>query len=632
MQKVGTLSIEKQAIQNKVQQFAGSDRRLDPNELQQLANTLAAELRVPVSTFGELKMLFWRYDFSGTGYLDLKESVALIEGMMRAAKDARDPSAARAGMLSTTQIPNKRMEAGYEVSKKLGQGGQGAVYLARDRLNNQEKVVKLYDKSCQNAPADDVIDEFALLTRLDHPKIARTYEIFQDAANIYVVSEPYFGGDLSTAVEKAQGAGVQLTEGWFAAIWKQSCQGIAFLHSNGVMHCDIKEPNIMISSKDNWTAPNVVVIDFGLAQNFNAGSMAAGTPGYMPPEVWSAGLWTPKGDTFAMGVTFYTMITFGRRPFSEGATSIEQIKAITANCRLPSPKPPQLQQMPLLNALLERMLARDFHQRPVIAKVLEDPWFSQATGTQVSMDSQALQNMAGLRRKSDLHKALLADLASKENLAQMEELSGVFAAMDSDNDGTIDADEARRGLAGRMPAAEIENLIECLIGPSGKVAYTQFMGEMIAARKGDSKQMLWQIFQELDADNSGYLDIREVGEMMKKDIVAEALGGRSPQQVMQQMDSKGRGQVSFADFRAALDSNEENCKYRKGDAVEYYSPSYNQWVPCQVDDARPDGSIIVGCKPGFWITPQNQDGRVRAAGGGSSSSPGQQLLAAAMNF
>lgn len=51
------------------------------------------------------------------------------------------------------------------------------------------------------------------------------------------------------------------------------------------MHCDIKEPNVMISGDSDWAAPNVVVIDFGLARDFRKGSTGVmGTPGYMPPE------------------------------------------------------------------------------------------------------------------------------------------------------------------------------------------------------------------------------------------------------------------------------------------------------------------------------------------------------------
>merc|ERR1719217_1428577 len=83
-------------------------------------------------------------------------------------------------------------------------------------------------------------------------------------------------------------------------------------------------------------APNVVVIDFGLARGTHTGAMAGGTPGYMPPEVWSQGLWTPKGDTFAMGVTFWTMITMqGCGPFTMNARSIEDVQALTMRCQLP---------------------------------------------------------------------------------------------------------------------------------------------------------------------------------------------------------------------------------------------------------------------------------------------------------
>ena len=65
--------------------------------------------------------------------------------------------------------------------RKLGQGGQGAVYLAADRVSQQKRVVKFYDKGCANAPVEDIVDEFKLLTALDHPKIARVYDVFQAA-------------------------------------------------------------------------------------------------------------------------------------------------------------------------------------------------------------------------------------------------------------------------------------------------------------------------------------------------------------------------------------------------------------------------------------------------------------------
>lgn len=621
-------------MQERFRQAAGSDRRLSESEMQRLAESLGAELKIPTSTFGDLRFMFWRYDFSGDGSLDEEEGMMLIEGMMRAYRDSQDPAGARAGMMTTGDIPVKRMESHYEVTKKLGQGGQGAVWLATDRSNGQSKVVKYYDKASASAPADDIIEEFALLSRLDHPRIARTYEIFQDRANIYVVSEPYFGGDLSGIVQKACQAGVAINGSWFAGIWKQACEGVAFLHKNHMMHCDIKEANIMITSGDRLESPTVVVIDFGLASNFGAESRTGGTPGYMPPEVWQMGLWTTKGDTFAMGVVFYTMMG-GRRPFSDGARSIDEIKARTLQCRLPTPHPANLEMIPSLITLLEQMFQKDFHQRPTLTRVIESGFFQEAAaGGRVEISPSALQDMAAIQHKSKLHRALLTDLASKENLAQLEELSAMFIALDTDNDGLVGVDEVRRGLAGKLPADETENLITCLVGKSGQVAYTQFMGEMIAARKGSVAQTLWQIFQDLDVDGNGTLSGSEIEKMLKRDAVAEAMRGHSAADILRRMDKDGNGCVSWEEFRAALSVTKENgsVKWSAGSAAEYYSVAHNKWVPCKVLEVRAkDGAIQLNVKPGCWISTREQANKVRAASN-SKSMAGYHVLAAAINM
>merc|ERR1719401_145451 len=138
-------------------------------------------------------------------------------------------------------------------------------------------------------PLDAIIEEFALLKNLDHPKIARTYEIFQDARNIYLISEPYLGGDLTTLMAKAKQNGVAVTNDWLGGVWEQVCEGMSYLHGHHVMHCDLKEPNVMISGKENFHSPNVVVIDFGCAKCFHESTQVCGTPGYIPPEVWERG-------------------------------------------------------------------------------------------------------------------------------------------------------------------------------------------------------------------------------------------------------------------------------------------------------------------------------------------------------
>ncbi|OLQ06823.1 Calcium-dependent protein kinase 1 [Symbiodinium microadriaticum] len=291
-------------------QYSGADRKLQPHEVRSagaevhgLAFSLGAQLGVDPAAFGDIQVLFHRYDFSGDGELDESE-----DGLQRHQQQSQAmPMQRLGGVKFHERIPFKQLDQAFVLQKKLGQGGQGAVYLATDRSSKLKRVVKFYNKSCANAPVEDIVEEFNLLTSLDHPKIARLYEVFQDHVYIYVVSEPYFGGDLTTCAQKATERGVALNQSWLAGILKQIC---------------VTRPQ----------ERNVVVIDFGLARDFRKGSSGVmGTPGYMPPEVWTKGVWTCKGDIFSMDLgdpVFMRLALLksqGRRAF-EGQT-VQQLQA-----------------------------------------------------------------------------------------------------------------------------------------------------------------------------------------------------------------------------------------------------------------------------------------------------------------
>mmetsp|Transcript_65773 Transcript_65773/g.183208 ORF Transcript_65773/g.183208 Transcript_65773/m.183208 type:complete len:776 (+) Transcript_65773:72-2399(+) len=612
-----------------------TDLVMEFDDIEALVKMLAAQLQVDPSVFGDAGQMFWRFDFSGDGMLDEDEATKLCLCMLRQYRDATRPPQPGCMKLGG-HIPFRNVEEKYAVSKKLGEGGQGAVYLAQEKGSGQSVVVKYYDKSSPNAPVEDITAEFELMMQLKHPRIAHYFEIFQDMANVYVVQEPYFGGDLTTAVWKASQAGVRVNESWMAIVMQQVLAGVAYLHSNAVMHCDLKEANVMIAGKEDWHAPQVVVIDFGLSNNFNSKSRAGGTPGYMPPEVWEYGLWTPKGDVFSLGVMFYSMRT-GRSPFTEGCSSIEDVRVLTMKT-----KPEMQLGTPHMKELTMGMLEKSFHKRLAISTVMADPWFTNAAVTDEEVDEQVLQNVLQRSQTNDLQRALLADLASRQNLAELRELNNLFVMLDKDNDGTLSAEEVRTGLSGKWAAKDIEDLIRA-IASNGQVSYEEFMGQVMAAKETDENQILAKMFTELDTEGKGFLNEQNISELLKRPAVARVLGNRDPAQLMREMDKDGNNEVSFEEFRFALQGRkhapltaqkhrDEQKPLEKGQQLQYYSTTYNSWVPCVVTDVdKKSGAVVVNVKPGYWFKGQELRRKLRLAGTGTSCSPvagvGRQLFA-----
>lgn len=276
---------------------------------------LAAEFGLPAELFHgklqKLEHLFMRFDFNGNSLLDKRECMKMYRFAIIQKRKLLG------GRAESVEVPTARMEdRGYAVGKKLGQGGQGAIHLATRHGSSRQYVIKSYEKADDNAgTVDDVIAEFQLMEELDHRNVCRTFEMFQDDAYFYLVNEPYFGGDVTQLVLRGTEKKVDMNEAWWRDIFRQMLSGLEYLHSQAMVHCDIKEQNVMIAADDHFKAPRAVLIDLGIAQFFadTLSSEACGTPGYIPPEVWEMRFWCPRGDVFSLGIVFFQLLS-GRTP------------------------------------------------------------------------------------------------------------------------------------------------------------------------------------------------------------------------------------------------------------------------------------------------------------------------------
>ncbi|MFC1485836.1 SUMF1/EgtB/PvdO family nonheme iron enzyme [Candidatus Latescibacterota bacterium] len=200
----------------------------------------------------------------------------------------------------------------YEIKKKLGAGGMASVYLAREIALNRDVAIKLLPKAfVRNA---DFVDRFKneaqVAANLEHPNIVRIYQISEEHELVYFVMSLIPGGSLTDRIEKKGALPIDSVIRW----GMETCSALAYGHSKGVIHRDLKPDNIMLDRNDT-----VIVMDYGIAKagegtGLTQTGTVIGTPQYMSPEQARGKKLDSRSDIYSMGIVLYQMAT-GELPF-----------------------------------------------------------------------------------------------------------------------------------------------------------------------------------------------------------------------------------------------------------------------------------------------------------------------------
>jgi calcium-dependent protein kinase len=187
----------------------------------------------------------------------------------------------------------------------LGEGTYSVVHKCTKIQSKQTFAVKTIQKKHMRRP-NQFDNEFSILRVLDHPNILRMVESFEDDDTLFLVTELCEGGEL---FENIVDRGPTPEKGC-ATIITQILRAINYLHSNDIIHRDVKAENFFLAADDIPEKTTIKLGDFGLAKNFAAGdfcSTKAGTPYYVAPEVLE-GHYTNKVDLWAAGVIFLHVV------------------------------------------------------------------------------------------------------------------------------------------------------------------------------------------------------------------------------------------------------------------------------------------------------------------------------------
>ena len=308
-------------------------------------------------------------------------------------------TAVRSIVVSVDLSPGSIFAGRYEIVRPLGHGGMGMVYLARDRTLDEPLAIKILrpDFARDPAMAQRFRSEIKLARRVRHKNVAAIHDYGDDGGLLFISMEYVDGQDMKQLLRK-RGA-LPPSEAYELAI--QVTEGLQAVHDAGVIHRDLKTPNIMVDARGLAR-----LMDFGIAKQHTEGATTGtgnivGTPEYMSPEQAQGRKVDFRCDIYAMGIVVYELFS-GQVPF-RGETPIATIlKHIQEPPTLEGPSAPLLP-TPLI-PVLRKALAKEPDQRYSSAAELAEALRSARTPLrkQELLSTQVLQAPTMKQRPVDV--------------------------------------------------------------------------------------------------------------------------------------------------------------------------------------------------------------------------------------
>jgi tetratricopeptide (TPR) repeat protein len=247
----------------------------------------------------------------------------------------------------------------YRLEKRLGEGGKGIVYRARDTTLDRLVAVKLIKMGVSDEETyQRFLREAQIAGRLTHPNIVSIYDMGRDGEQYFLVMELVEGSSLRALVRPGSTTPVRFETA--LRLVTETARALRYAHSKGILHRDIKPENVMLTGEGT-----AKLMDFGLARALDQPRLTAvltivGTPAYIAPEVALGREADERSDLYSLGAVLYELVT-GHPPF-EGTETLKLVYS-----HIHDPVVPPRQRRPdtpePVVAILERLLAKNPDER-----------------------------------------------------------------------------------------------------------------------------------------------------------------------------------------------------------------------------------------------------------------------------
>eukprot|EP00927_Polykrikos_kofoidii_P022463 TRINITY_DN2094_c2_g1_i4.p1 TRINITY_DN2094_c2_g1~~TRINITY_DN2094_c2_g1_i4.p1 ORF type:complete len:787 (+),score=146.27 TRINITY_DN2094_c2_g1_i4:166-2526(+) len=270
---------------------------------------------------------------------------------------------------------------GYRRGRELGRGASGYVFVCKRKGHACGFAVKAIDLRRTRLSPNEEREQKKLRREVDilkklppHDHIVPLIDAFQEGDWFLLVLELVGGGDLFTVLTVREPS--RLFEREASFVLRQLADGLAFLHSQGVIHRDLKLENVLVASERRerrMTLYSVKITDFGLSKAVGAGLSDAksrvGTRPYAAPEIWGGETYDFRSDLWSLGVLLYVLLA-GHFPFSSARIPTNQVDLDSVVERLKSTDAAQ--------SMVRGLLQFDPSKRQNLQAMCQDAWMAQS--------------------------------------------------------------------------------------------------------------------------------------------------------------------------------------------------------------------------------------------------------------
>jgi len=461
---------------------------------------------------------------------------------------------------------------------ELGSAAMGCVVRSCIKKKNQQTfALKSFDmrevSQDQKKVRKMLNDECILLRSLDHPNIIRPFQTYETKTEFHLVMELCTGLDLGDRCFRDVGA---------REVIRKLCNVIAYIHSQGICHRDLKTENILFDNEG--PDGDIKLIDFGMSRRFYKEvemTERLGTPYCMAPEVFE-GHYTEKCDMWSIGVIAFKCLT-GQHPFNGDSDAEIITNMLSLNWKWPevpkvhddakefvdnllkfNPNHRWSAQRALISpwlttvpnpAKLQRMLS---HRRErVVSGIAEGPgtiWEQRLAPTQ-QFGENMIKSMRDFSQCTLLQRTALMMVAYELHPSQLTKLRHAFCSFDTEMRGVITKEEFTAALRHmKVKDDEIDVFFKSInTGRDGTINYCEFLAATIFAMdgtggKGLVKDKLVEMFERFDVDHTGKISIASLGQ-----ILGESYSDKTIRGAIKEADFKHKGYLDFEEFKIYME-------------------------------------------------------------------------------